>query len=242
MKVFIIIFFISCSFLSFGQDTLTIASDSTIIDTVFNEGNHPKTIDNTSTTRFFEIGISPTSYKGELSSYDHWSMGWNIGLLLTRKKRINSEFSVFIGNISGQNSNFLKQENTNPNTFFRTSFFSGSYNLHLNIIAKKRFKFYVSQGIGIMNFSPQNANYDKLIDLVETRAINEIYNTTTIVLPTQIGMHYSLKNHFNLGVKISWLNTRTDYLDNISEWGDVDNNDNMMAYKIYVLIPIPSRK
>lgn len=233
----------SFSFLSFGQDTLTIASDSTIIDTVFNnKKNLPEIIDSNTPTRFFEIGICPTSYKGELNSYDHWNMGWNIGLLLSRKKRINSEFSVFVGNITGQNSNFSAQENTTPNTFFKTSFFSGSYNLHLNIIAKERFKFYVSQGIGIMNFSPQNANYDKLIDIIETRSINESYSTTTIMLPSQIGMHYSLKNHFSLGVKVSWLNTRTDYLDNISEWGNVDNKDNIMAYKIYALLPIPSRK
>lgn len=268
MKELIILFFVCFSFLSFGQDTLTIISDSITIDSAFiepsstqlTEINSDSVEQNTLTiasdsmvvdsafvkitqkslppTRYVEIGISPISYKGELSSYDHWNMAFHAGLLLTRKKRINSEFSILGGQFSGQNRELSIKENTNPNTYFVSSFFSGSYHLHINLIAKPRFKFYVSQGIGIMNFTPKNANSENLIDIVETRAINEEYNTTTLFLPTQIGFHYALKNHFNLGAKVSWLNTRTDYLDNISEWGNPDNKDNILSYKIYVLIPI----
>lgn len=246
MKIFISSILILSSFFCFSQtDTthhiisppLPIVSnpDSVIIDSTQNTDNSP--------TRFIELGIAPTSYKGDLNSYNHWNIGWHIGLLLARKKRLNGEFSFFGGEISGQNSQFQSEDATKtPNTFFKTTFISGSYNLHLNLIAKPRFKLYVSQGIGLMNFTPQNALYNNLIDEVDTRPHNEDYSTTSLMLPTQIGTHYSLKNNFSFGIKVTWLNTRTDYLDNISEWGNVDNNDNIMAYKIYVLIPLPSRK
>ena len=198
---------------------------------------------NPSPTRFFEIGICPISYKGELSQYSHWNMAWQVGLVLARKKRLNGEFSFLIGSFSGQQKTATNDNSTKtPNTYFNTSFFSGSYHLHLNLIAKPTFKLYVSQGFGILNFSPKNANGEKLIDKAETRPFNESYSTTSIIFSTQIGAHYSLKNNFHIGAKITWLNTFTDYLDNISEWGNTADRDNLLSYKFYVLIPIPTKK
>ncbi|MCP4521618.1 MAG: hypothetical protein GY827_08005 [Cytophagales bacterium] len=214
-----------------AKDTTRLITDSTIASN--------DTIQPIRSKRSIELGMCPTAYKGELGSYQQWTASWHVSFVLTRRKRLNGEFCFLGGTISGQNRDFTPSiSGVEPVTYVNTTFYSGSYNLRFNILAKKNYTLYVSQGIGFMNFRPQNGKYEDLTNLAETRAVNEDFSTTSLMLPTQIGTQYIFNNLFGLGFKVAWLNTRTDYLDNISEWGNSDNNDNIMAYKFYAIIPI----
>jgi hypothetical protein len=195
-------------------------------------------------SKFLETGIGPTAYKGDLSNhYQKFSSSFHLGLLMKNDKRMNGHFDLMIGNITGQNANLTFPIDTTtatptPNKFFRTSLFSVNYDLIIKLIKKKNFTLYISQGIGILRFKPVDENKNNLSDQFNTREENETYNNFTIMLPTNIGAIYTLKNNYGLGVQLGWLNSQSDYLDNISKWGTRTKKDNVFICKFSFYVPL----
>jgi hypothetical protein len=194
--------------------------------------------------KFLEIGIGPSAYKGDLSShYQKFSSCFHLGLLFNNDKRLNSHFGLMIGTITGQNPGLSFPIDTTvpsptPNKSFRTPLFSVNYDLMIKLIKKKNFTLYLSQGIGILRFKPTDDNKNSLSDQFNTREENETYNNFTIMLPTSLGAIYTLKNNFALGLQLGWLNSQSDYLDNISKWGTRDRKDNVFLCKFSFFAPL----
>lgn len=186
-------------------------------------------------------GFAATSYKGDLSGYDKWSSSFHLGIKFNRNHRINGNVNFSFGNITGQNPDYQftgDQGPTTPNRFFKTIFFSMNYDLQINIIKKNNFILYISPGIGLVIYDPEDQFFNKLIDQPLTREEGEDYTTSAIMLPLQLGFIYLLPNNFGLGFNLGILNTQTDYLDNISLWGIKKGNDNIMWTKFSIYIPI----
>ena len=195
---------------------------------------------------FFQIGISGNTYKGDLQeSYDKLASGVHFGIRVHGEKRVNAELLFHAGSITGQNVSF-NQDNPSitPNTFFKTRLLSGQFNININLIRKENFRLYLSQGIGLLSFDPENDLGEKLIDLSDTRQAGETYTTNTLMLPTGLGALYTLKNGFGFALRLSYLNPQTDYLDNISAYGTSDKNDRVFQTNFTFLIPftLPSAK
>ncbi len=68
-----------------------------------------------------------------------------------------------------------------------------------------------------------------------SRAPGESAPNLTVILPTNIGAYYFLENDFGFHFKIGIMNTLTDYLDNISTFGNPDNNDNIANLQLSLL-------
>lgn len=188
---------------------------------------------------FFQLGLSANSYKGDLqSSYDKASAGFHFGVRSHGEKRINAELLLQVGNLTGQNTGLSSDDpSVNPNTFFKTRLLSGQVHLNINIIRKDNFRLYLSQGIGLLNFDPENDLGEKLLNLPDTRMFGESYSTNALMLPTGIGALYTLKNGFGFSLKLSYLNPQTDYLDNISALGTDDKNDRIFQTNFTLLVP-----
>lgn len=189
---------------------------------------------------WFQLGFGTNAYKGDLQGYNKWTPSIHFGVIFNKKKRLNGEFNFNIGSLVGDNPNYVFSGNpkATPNIFFQTSFFNVNYQLHLNLIKNERFKIYLFQGIGVLNFNAKNELNENLIQKKSTRAPNEIPNNFCITLPNGIGLLYTLKNNFGFGIQTGFANTRTDYLDNISAWGNQTKKDNVLFAKFQVLVPL----
>jgi hypothetical protein len=193
--------------------------------------------------RFLEIGMSGNSYKGDLSSgYYKWAGGYHFGILLNRKKRLNGHFNLMIGNIVAQNPDYYYDNGAatppSPNKFSNTRLITVNYDLHINLVKRSNFIFYLYQGIGAMRFDPRDTDNNKLLDQLNSRAKNETYSNITIFFPHGIGALYTLKQGYGVGLQTGFINPASDYLDNISQWGTVKKKDNILTFKLTLYAPL----
>ncbi len=194
-------------------------------------------------TRFLEIGVTANAYRGDLSTENpKWSSAFHAGLKLNFKKRLNSHLNIGIGTLTGENLNYkvameISPEPT-PNTFFKTSFVTVNYDLQVHLLKYKGLMVYLSQGFGIIRYEPKNVENNKLLNNFSTRASNESYSNVSVVLPTQAGVNYIFNNGYGVGLQAGWLNSQTDYLDNISQWGNRSKKDNALLFRFAFMIPL----
>ncbi|NME72076.1 hypothetical protein [Flammeovirga aprica] len=228
MKYLILFTFFIYSYHSFSQEKLP---------------TKPKTV--------LEVGVALGSYKGDLSpNFSKVNGGFNAGVIFRAQKRLNLKLDVSYLYLQGQQ---LRDPNTLPpleppfpNYFFQSHTLNTSFSVMFNIINKKRFKLYVTQGLGVFYFNPLDENGDELIEnirdekegIFETRNKNETYTNFAMSLPTRIGMTYYFKNNFGFGLSTTFVNPLTDYLDNVSELGTVKGNDQAMSVNFSCFIPL----
>ena len=198
--------------------------------------------------RFIFAGVSACAYSGSLSgAYKAFTPALHLGLRLNRKKRFNGSFLATLGSITGSALNYgfnpdPKYSGSKPVSSFRTVFFTLNYELALNLIKKRNFCFYVSQGIGVMRFEPYDADGNKLYDLPQTRAGGETFNKITTVFPSSLGLYGLLPNGYGFGLQAGFMNTSTDYLDNLSTLSGRANGDNVAFYRFSLMVPVRSRQ
>ena len=186
-------------------------------------------------------GFSVNQYLGDLNTpYAKYTGSLAIGLQLNRKKRFNGSVGVSYGRVNGQNSmyDFEGNEQATPNHFFSSSIFTIHYDLHWNILKKEKYMLYLSQGFGMLRYKPEDDLDRSLLDRYETRAPNETYSNTSIMLPSSLGLIYFLPNHWALGIQAGYLNPLTDYLDNIGLWGNKKGNDNVLRFRFAIYVPL----
>ncbi|MBL6448653.1 hypothetical protein JMN32_20240 [Fulvivirga sp. 29W222] len=194
------------------------------------------------TSMWFHIGTSVNAYHGDLEGKKKYTSSIHVGLRLNKKKKLNGNINIGGGTLNGEDRNFTFDSNQTPlptpNRFVKTNFFYINYDLQYNIIKKKNLIAYISQGIGMIRFTPKDSEGNNLADLPETRAGQETYRQESLMLPTNIGVIYLLPNQYGVSLQTGFYNTLTDYLDNISSLGDSGNNDNILAVRFAFYAPI----
>ena len=198
-------------------------------------------------TRFIELGVSTNSYKGDLShSYSQWANGVHVGVLFNKKKRINGHLNLMIGSAVAQNPNYSFDDGSEPqptpNKYARIRMYALNYDLHLNLYKKHNLIVYLYQGVGLVRFDPRDTENKKLQDQLKTRAQSESYSNIAFMLPNGLGAMYVFKPGIGVGFQAGWLNTMSDYIDNVSKWGDKTKNDNVLVYKMTVYIPFSPKE
>jgi hypothetical protein len=197
--------------------------------------------------RFVELGVSANSYKGDLShSYSQWAGGYHVGILFNKKKRFNGHFNLMVGNAVAQNPNYFFDDGSNPqptpNKYARIKLITLHYDLHLNLYKKNNLIVYLYQGIGLVRFDPRDDQNKKLIDQLQTRPKDESYSNIAFTFPHGIGALYVTPPGLGIGLQAGFLNTTSDLIDNVSQWGDRKKNDNILSYKMTVYIPLKSHR
>ena len=192
--------------------------------------------------RFVSIGGIATSYKGSLSNhYQVWRPGVSVAMVFNKRRLINGSFHFTIGSVEGSDpaySNLATVRNENaPNDYFKTSFGSLHYQARLNFWRINGFTFYASQGLGFMRFNPTDREGNSLPDQLLTRNRGESYGQTAFMLPTGIGCWYHLPNGWAVNFQTGWLNTQTDYLDNVGQMAQGRARDNVAYTQLAVWLP-----
>lgn len=189
--------------------------------------------------------LGPAAYKGDLvGRYQKWGFYGQLGVQYASAKRLNGSFILGFGFVQGQNSDYTFQEDpsSTPNTYVYTSFQSLSYALQYNIISTESWKVYVSQGLGIARFTTRDEDYNQLSSQLDTRPLSEDYSNISFMLPRKIGVQRIFNNGLAVNFNVNWLNPTTDYLDNISQWGNNSKNDNILTYQIALMVQLGQTK
>ena len=189
---------------------------------------------------YLAVGVSGNSYNGELGTYKSWSPGFCISTLFNPTKKLNGSVSLSLGSFSSEKSNFDFRANTGtptPNNFVKTNFVRLNYAIRYNLVHKEKLIAYVSQGIGFLRFNPKDDLGEDLEPQDNTRQQDETYRNISFMLPTSLGALYFLPNKFAVSLELGLLNTTTDYLDNISEFGD-SGNDNIITSQLSLIVPL----
>ncbi len=197
--------------------------------------------------RLLEIGISANAYRGDLaSSYQKWASAFQAGIKLNHSRRLSGHFGLAIGTVTGQNPAYVftgpSDVPPTPNRYFRSTFFSLNYDLQVHVWRTKHWTAYVSQGVGFMRFTARDDQNRDLQSNLATRPTDETYSNVSVVFPTQAGLMYLLPNEYGVGLQAGWLNPITDYLDNISQWGNRNKKDNVFWVKFLFVVPLPVNK
>jgi hypothetical protein len=194
---------------------------------------------------YFTFGVGGTSYRGDLTNrFESWGGTFHAGVTFNNKKRVNGYIHLMIGGVRGNNDSYVFYSSTTnsvtptPNTYFKTSLFSLGYEMRINIIKKDFFTFYVSPGIALLQFTPKDEYNTPYTNQLNTRAKGEMYSNTALMIPIKIGATYYLPNGYGIGMDTGFLNPLTDYIDNISIWGNRKKKDNLLQLNLLLYIPI----
>lgn len=186
------------------------------------------------------VGISANAYRGDLGQpYDKWTAAVQGSLLFSHQRRLHGGIHLGIGNLTGQTTEqqtFNPDVNT-PNRFFKSRFVSVHYALEYDIVQRPNVIVYLSQGLGLIRFSPRDQFNRSLQDDLSTRAANENFGNVAALLPTHLGATYLFPNRFGLGAKVGYYNLLTDYIDNVSQLGSDRGNDNAMQVQFLFIVP-----
>jgi hypothetical protein len=189
------------------------------------------------------LSASANAYRGDLGDgYEKWASSFYLSYFFKHQRRLHGSLHVGFGTLTGQASSGQNPDiitpSPSPNRFFTTRFIAVNYGLQYDFIRRQSWTFYLSQGFGIIRFNPQDQFDNDLQDNLQTRAPNESYTNVAIMLPTQLGMNYTFPNQFGMGVRGGFTNPVTDYLDNISQLGEKDGNDNILSVTFSFYVPV----
>lgn len=189
------------------------------------------------------IGLSAASYKGSLSpAYTRWTPAYQLGIRFQKRRILNGMISVSFGKVIGESRTYKVPSGPDPQIVpvnrFETSFIGLQYDLQILLFQYKGLRFFASQGLGILRFSPKDWDGNDLTSRDRTRAKGETYSTLSFMFPTQVGLMYTFSNGMGLSCTAGWVNTTTNYLDNMDKLATSNQGDNMAMYKMQFLFPI----
>lgn len=155
------------------------------------------------------------------------------GGLFVRKKifeDVSLKFEANYVRIVGADSLTQDPSRRARNLSFRTDIYEGAlsveyYFYQINDISRTSsvridFKSYLYAGFGAAYFNPQGYHdgLDKWFDLrpLMTEGKDRAYDEITMMLPYGAGFNFTFNKEFRLGIQVSYRQTFTDYLDDIS--------------------------
>ncbi len=185
--------------------------------------------------KFIGLGFGTNLTKTDLSeTFSKPSLAFNAFLQFDRPKRLSSAVHLTVGQLISESRNvkFVDQSEFKINDFAQTNYQSVHFEAVFSIIKKSNWSISLAQGFGFMRFNVYDKNNNPLIDQLNSRAFTEDYTGFAVMLPTSAKAHYVFKNNFGLSANLGLLNVLTDYLDNISTFGNAENNDNVLVMQL----------
>jgi len=158
-------------------------------------------------------------------------------LQFTSQRWLNIGFLLNVGEVQSENSEvrFFDQSEFKINDFARTVYQSLHVEPSFHLLKKSNYSIYLAQGFGFMRFEVYDKNNNNLANQLDSRAQGEEYPNFAVLLPTTLNAYYFLPNDLGFHLRTGWLNPQTDYLDNISTFGNADNNDNVLILQLSII-------
>lgn len=188
------------------------------------------------------IGLTGATYVGDLTDgkmqYNRFYPGVNFSLQNVGRpsSRLQMQLNAGFGAISEQSdmdtlfANVPK--NIHPNIFVYTPFYYGDIRFKVKPIRRVRLQPYLSTGVGILLFSPEDEFNNLLVEKPNSRPKGEDYNTYTFYIPATAGLDFKLSKALSIGFDYTYRILNTDYIDNISQLGYVTSKDKLHSLQV----------
>lgn len=192
------------------------------------------------------LGFFGAAYQGDLTTngdaLHRFHPGANLSIQFASPALITPQINVGFGRFVAQDRDISAEGGIQPNTFVDTRFFFADFRLKARFLREELFHPYASVGIGLLGFTPRDADGNNLLDNISTRNDNETYGTITASFPLSVGMEYELSPLAMIGLEYSFRPVTSDYLDNISELGPKSGNDRLQILMLSIYFTFdPSR-
>lgn len=189
-------------------------------------------------SRFAGISFGSSIPKTDLEpTYKKPGVQLSAFMQFTPNRWLNVGLWLSTGEVQSENREvrFLDQSEFQINDFARTNFQSLHVEPSFHILKKQNYSIYLSQGFGFMRFTVYDRNNNNLANQLDSRSQGEDYSNFTVLLPTTFNAYYFLPNDFGVHLRTGFLNPQTDYLDNISNFGNPENNDNLFILQLSII-------
>ncbi|WP_375578837.1 hypothetical protein ABWH96_17710 [Marivirga tractuosa] len=194
--------------------------------------------DDSTFTKFAGISFGASIPKTDLEpSYKKPGVQLSAFMQFTPNRWLNVGFWFSAGEVQSENREvrFFDQSEFQINDFAITNYQSLHVEPSIHLIKNPNYSIYLSQGFGFMRFAVYDRENVNLADQLDSRSSGEDYSNFTVLLPTTLNAYYFLPNDFGIQLRTGFLNPQTDYLDNISTFGNSENNDNIFILQLSII-------
>lgn len=186
------------------------------------------------------IGLLASGYQGDLTTnssvFERFSPGASLSLQFASEKLLSPQLNGGFGKFAAQDRDIAAVDGIQPNTFVETGFFFVDLRLKARFLREAGIHPYLSAGIGMLGYTPRDADGNILLDNFATREDGETYGSISANFPLSAGLEIKLNPILHLGLEYTYRATTTDYLDNISALGTADGNDKLHSVLLSMYI------
>lgn len=188
---------------------------------------------------FVHFGFGFNSYIGDLAprSGSIWNpsdqpakSSFLLGMNRYLDETVYFDISVCVGSIEGNysfNSDIspeILSKYSSINRYFLTDFISAETSLNAELIKWSFTDIYIGVGIGLITYQIRDENKRNLRLVPESRLPGENYGQYAFYMPIKTGFILFQESQINLIWELSWNILRSDYIDNIGELGNEEND------------------
>jgi Outer membrane protein beta-barrel domain len=186
------------------------------------------------------LGLLATSYIGDLNSHggawERFSPGASLSLQFDSDHLLSPQLNAGFGKFVSQDRTLQAVDGVQPNTFVQTTFFFVDLRLKARFLREMPVHPYLSAGVGLLGYTPKDADANNLIDNAATRQDGELFGSMTAGLPLSAGLEVRMSPILHLGLEYSYRITSSDYLDNIGLLGMRDGKDKLQSILLSLYI------
>ncbi|HET8860384.1 hypothetical protein [Marivirga sp.] len=189
-------------------------------------------------TKFAGISFGSSIPKTDLEpTYKKPGVQLSAFLQFTPNRWLNVGLWFSAGEAQSENREvrFFDQSEFQINDFARANYQSLHVEPSFHLLKKSNYSIYMAQGFGFMRYAVYDRDNSNLASQLDSRSQGEEYSNFAVLLPTTLNAYYFLPNDFGLHLRTGFLNPQTDYLDNISNFGNPENNDNLFILQLSIL-------
>jgi hypothetical protein len=187
------------------------------------------------------VGLCMVTPQGDLSHGEaniRMTASANVSLQFATTKLLSPQLNAGFGRVIAQDRDLGPTEGVQPNTFAQTPFFYVDFRLKAKFLRETRVNPYFSLGIGLLGYTPRDAEGNALIDNLDSRAEGELYGNMTASFPISIGTELKVSDQLRVFTEYTFRPTASDYLDNVGQLGTVKGKDKLHQLQLGLLFTL----
>jgi hypothetical protein len=186
------------------------------------------------------LGLVGATYLGDLTTqgggFNRFSPGASLSLQFASERLLSPQINAGFAKVVAQDRTLPAVEGVQPNTFVQTPFFFVDLRLKARFLRQTPFHPYLSAGIGMLGYTPKDADGNNLIDNLASRGEGETYGSMTAAFPLSTGMELEIHPQLGVGLEYTFRPSASDYLDNIGRLGPKAGKDQLHAIMLSLFV------
>lgn len=186
------------------------------------------------------LGLMGAAYAGDINyggeQFFRFYPGFDLSFEFHGDALIKPQLRAGYGKFVAQNRKLEAVPGYRVSKFVETSFFFIDFRLKARFLRKTAFNPYLSAGIGMLSYTPRDAEGHALADNFESRLEEEQYGSMTAAFPLSVGIDVRFSPILSLGFDFTHKPTTSDYLDNLGKLGTKEGNDKLNTFSLILFV------